>query len=177
MSLSMSQASAPVFLRFLENLSVVLKKGEEFAQARKLEDSHLVDARLYPDMFPLVKQVQIACDFAKGCTARLAGIDIPKFADDETSLAQLQARIAKTRDFIQSVDASKLDGSEEKNIQMSVGPYDLEFKGQEYLLNFALPNFYFHITTAYAILRHVGVNVGKMDFVGSIEQNMRNKAA
>lgn len=176
MSLSMSHASLPVFLHYLGTLSDVLKKGEAYVKARGMDENVVLQTRLYPDMFPLVKQVQIACDFSKGCSARLSDTEIPSFEDNETSFAQLLDRVAKTRDFIATIDAAKVDGTEEKNIELSVGGYDLQFQGQEYLLNFVLPNFYFHLTTTYSILRHIGVEVGKMDFVGGIEKNLRKAA-
>ena len=161
MPLSMYQASIPLLVRGLDNLSAVLKKGGAHPEA-----ATLVEARLAPDMFTLAGQVQRASDTAKGCAARLAGIDNPSFADTETTFAQLQERIAKTVDFLQGVKPEQIDGTEDKPIAFKAGPYMLNFTGASYLLTFVLPNFYFHVTTAYDILRHKGVDVGKMDYLG-----------
>ncbi len=166
MPISMSQASAPAFLRMLANLSAILDKAAANAAARKIDPSVFLHARLAPDMFPFVKQVQIACDFAKNTAARLAGIDIPKFEDTETSFDQLKERIAKTVAFVKGIGAAQIDGSEEKEITFPVGGQPMTFKGLSYLVDFALPNFYFHATAAYAILRHNGVDLGKRDFMG-----------
>lgn len=166
MSLSMYDASLAQFIRMLGNLSAILHKAETYAAERKIEPSVLLNARLAPDMLPLISQVQIASDNVKGCAARLAGIDIPSYADTENSFAELQARIAKTQAFLGSVTAEQLDGSEGKSITLNFPGMALQFTGQEYLLHFVLPNFYFHLTTAYAILRHNGLDIGKMDFLG-----------
>lgn len=166
MSLSMYDASLPLFIRMLGNLSAILHKAEAYAAERKIEPGVLLNARLAPDMYPLVRQVQIASDGVKGCAARLAGIDIPSYADSESSFAELQARIAKTQAFLGSVTAAQLEGSEGKSITLNFPGTELKFTGQEYLLHFVLPNFYFHLTTAYAILRHNGLDIGKMDFLG-----------
>ncbi|MCC7260378.1 MAG: DUF1993 domain-containing protein [Alphaproteobacteria bacterium] len=166
MTLSMYQASLPAFVRILTNLSAILTKAEAHAAAKKIDPSVLINARLAPDMFPLARQIQIATDGVKGCAARLAGIDVPSYADTETTFAELQARIAKTITFMQSVKPAQIDGSEERDIQLKVGGHELKFKGQPYLLTFVIPNFYFHVTTAYAILRHNGVEIGKQDFLG-----------
>lgn len=166
MSLSMYSSSVPVFKHFLTSLSSILKKGEEFAAEKKIDEKVLTASRLYPDMFPLAKQVQIACDVAKGCAGRLAGVDLPKFEDNETSFAELQDRIAKTIAFIESVPEDKINGTEQKQIKIQAGPRELEFIGDFFLRHWALPNVYFHVTTAYNILRHNGVQVGKMDFLG-----------
>lgn len=166
MTLSMYQASVPVFVRMLNNLSAILTKAEAYATAKSIEPSVLVNARLAPDMFPLVRQIQIASDSAKGCAARLAGVDIPSFPDTETTFAELQERIKKTIDSIQSADAGKIDGSESRDIAVKMRTGELNFKGRDYLLNFVLPNFYFHISIAYAILRHNGLDIGKKDFLG-----------
>jgi len=168
MTLSMYQASIPVFVRGLKNLSTILTKAEGYATEKKIEPAVLINARLFPDMFPLSRQVQIACDSAKGCAARLAGVEVPSHPDTETAFPELQARVKKTIDFIQSVDAKKIDGSEGRDISLKAGPRELKFKGQGYLLTFVLPNFYFHTTAAYAILRHNGLNIGKMDFLGEV---------
>jgi len=162
----MYDASLPLFIRMLGNLSAILHKAEAYAAERKIEPGVLLNARLAPDMYPLVRQVQIASDGVKGCAARLAGIDIPSYADSESSFAELQARIAKTQAFLGSVTAAQLEGSEGKSITLNFPGTELKFTGQEYLLHFVLPNFYFHLTTAYAILRHNGLDIGKMDFLG-----------
>ncbi|WP_079202348.1 DUF1993 family protein [Pseudomonas sp. CC6-YY-74] len=166
MSLSMYDASLAQFIRMLGNLSAILDKAEAYAAERKIEPSVLLNARLAPDMLPLISQVQIASDSVKGCAARLAGIDIPSYADNESSFAELQARIAKTQAFLGSVTAVQLEGSEGKSITLNFPGLELQFTGQEYLLHFVLPNVYFHLTTAYAILRHNGLDIGKMDFLG-----------
>jgi hypothetical protein len=168
MSLSMYQASVPVFVRALENLSAILHKAAAYAEARKIDPSVLMNARLYPDMLPLSRQVQIASDNAKGPVARLANVERPVWDDNETTFAQLQARIAKTITFLKSVKPEQIDGSEDRTVTMKIGPDEHAFKGQPYLLGFALPNFYFHVTTAYSILRHSGVEIGKTDFIGGL---------
>jgi hypothetical protein len=159
----MYHASIPLLVRGLNNLSEVLKKGEAHPDA-----AALVEARLAPDMFTLAGQVQRASDTAKGCAARLAGIDNPSFPDTETSFAQLQERIAKTIAFVQGVKPAQIDGTEDKLISFKAGPSTLNFTGTSYLLTFVVPNFYFHATTAYDILRHKGVAVGKMDYLGTL---------
>ncbi len=166
MSISMYQASVPTLIQALKALSGVLDKGAKHAEAKGIDPAVLLGSRLYPDMFPLTRQVQIASDNAKGPSARLAGMEPPKFDDNEASFADLQARITKTIDFLQTLKPAQIDGSEDRQIvlQMRAGP--LEFKGQAYLLHFAMPNFYFHCATVYAILRHTGVEVGKKDFLG-----------
>jgi uncharacterized protein len=167
MTLSMYQASTPRFVNMLNNLSAILDKAQAHAEAKKIEPAALTAFRLYPDMFALTRQVQIACDAAKGAVARLAGVDIPKHEDTEQSFADLKARIAKTVAFIQSVPASKIDGSEERSVTLKLRGQDTTFKGADYLLGFAWPNFYFHVTTVYNILRHNGVELGKRDFLGN----------
>lgn len=168
MTLSMYQTSVPVFKQMLGALSAVLAKAEAHAAAKKIEPKALLQARLYPDMFALLRQVQIACDFAKGVSARLAGAEVPGFEDTEETFADLQARIEKTLAFIGSLEISEIDGSEERRIVTQAGtPKEKIFSGQSYLLNYGLPHFFFHTTTAYAILRHNGVEVGKKDYVGS----------
>lgn len=166
MSLSMYQASVPVFLRMLSNLTIVLDKTMAHVAARKIEPAALLGARLYPDMFPLIRQVQLAADFAKNSAARLAGVDLPKFSDTETSFEELKARIAKTTEFLNTLKPGQIDGTEEKEITFPVTGQPTTFQGQQYLFNSALPNFFFHLTTAYAILRHNGVDLGKRDFLG-----------
>ena len=167
MALSMYQASVPVFTRMLVNLGNVLDKGAKHAEAKKIDPSVLVGARLYPDMFPLARQVQIATDHAKGCSARLAGQEPPAYEDKEASFLQLLERVNRTLEFIRGFKPEQIDGSEEREVvlQMRAGP--LKLTGQQYLLNVAMPNFYFHVTTTYDILRHNGVEVGKRDFLGT----------
>jgi len=166
MSLTMYQASIPVFVRMLDNLSGILDKAAAHAEAKKIDPAIFVNARLAPDMFPLSRQVQIATDMVKGCAARLAGIEVPSYEDNETTFSELQARIAKTKAFIESVSASQVDGSEERKITLKFGSKELSFLGQAYLLDFVLPNVHFHLTTTYAILRHNGVEIGKKDYTG-----------
>jgi hypothetical protein len=166
MSLSMYAASVPVFTRMLNNLSGILAKAETHAIEKKIDPAALLQARLYPDMFTMLRQVLIACDFAKGTCARLAGVEVPKYEDNETTFAELRARIEKTIAFIDTLGADRIDGSEARDITVQAGPNTLHFKGQPYLLNYALPNFYFHIATAYGNLRHSGVEIGKKDFIG-----------
>lgn len=168
MSLSMYQASAPAFLKMLTNLSAILDKAAAHAAARNIDPSVLLNARLYPDMFPLMRQIQIAADFAKGVPARLAGLEPPKYEDKEASFDDLKARLAKTADYIKTLKPEQIDGSENRDITIPIGGNPTTFKGQPYLVNFGLPNFYFHATTAYAILRHCGVEVGKRDFIGAM---------
>lgn len=167
MTLSMYQASVPVFIRVLNNLSAILEKAEKHAEAKKIDQSIFVNARLAPDMFPLSRQIQIATDGVKGCAARLSGAEVPSFADTETTFSELQTRIAKTIEFVKTVSADKIDGTEEKEISLKAGPRELSFKGQAYLLHFVLPNLFFHTSMTYAILRHNGVEIGKMDYLGA----------
>lgn len=152
--------------RALTNLSSILKKGEEYADNLKIEYAVLLNARLFPDMFPLTRQVQIATDMSKGGIARLAGVEIPKYEDIETTFEQLQARIAKTIVFLESIKLEQFEGAESKEIVINVRKVDIQFTGQAYLLTWVLPNVYFHVTTAYNILRHNGVPLGKPDFLG-----------
>jgi hypothetical protein len=168
MSLSMFQASVPVFRNQLNALGTILTKAEEHVEARKLDPAALTQCRLYPDMFTLAKQVQIASDSAKGAVARLAGVDVPVYPDVETTLEQLKERCARTEKFIAGFTPDQIDGSEEREVVLAMRSGSMTFKGQQYLLGFALPNFYFHVTTAYAILRHCGVEIGKRDFLGTI---------
>ena len=167
MPLSMYQASVPTFIRTLSNLSAILTKAAAYAETKKIDPSVLINARLAPDMFALARQVQIATDIAKGGAARLAGVEIPSFADTETSFPELQARLTKTIDFLKTIDAAKIDGSEGKEITLKVGGRDLSFNGKDYLLGFVIPNVYFHVTATYAILRHNGLDIGKGDFLGA----------
>ena len=169
MTISMSQASAPRFARMLKNLSAILAKAQAHCEARKIDPLVLTSSRLYPDMFPLSRQVQIACDAAKGAVARLAGVEIPKHEDTEKTFEELQARIQKTLDFMATVKPAQLDGSEDKDIVLKLRGQDVSFKGMQFLLAFAWPNFYFHATTSYNILRHNGVELGKTDFLGATQ--------
>jgi len=166
MSLSMYEASVPVLKHMLGSLSTLVRKAAEHAANKKIDPSALINARLFPDMFALVRQVQIATDQAKGGVARLAGVDIPKFEDDETSFDQLLARIAKTIAFLDSFSARQFEGSEDREIVLQLHETQMEFNGRDYLLNWVQPNFYFHVTTAYNLLRHNGVEIGKRDFLG-----------
>jgi len=162
----MYQASTPRFAAMLRNLSTLIDKADAHCAAKKIEPAAITTARLYPDMFPFTRQVQIACDSTKGAVARLAGAEVPKHEDTEQSFAELKARIAKTLDFIESIGAGKIDGSEEKEIVLQMRSGERRLKGMQYLLGSAYPNFYFHVTTAYNILRHNGVEIGKTDFLG-----------
>jgi hypothetical protein len=167
MTLSMYAASIPTFVHGLSNLSAMLDKGAAHAAAKNFDPSVLVNARLAPDMFALARQVQIATDIVKGGAARLAGVEVPSFPDTETTIPELQARIAKIIDFLNGFTADQIDCSEGKTITLKVGGKDMVFEGQAYLLYFVIPNFYFHIMATYCILRHNGVDVGKMDFLGA----------
>jgi hypothetical protein len=164
----MYQVAVPPFLQTLGALSSVLGKAEAHAGAKKFDPALLLASRLAPDMFPLSRQVQIACDFAKSTVARLAGIAVPSFADEEKSLADLRSRIDKTLDYVRSFKPSQIDGSEERDVTITLAGKPVTFKGQPYLVHFVLPNFYFHATVAYAILRQDGVELGKRDFMGSV---------
>ncbi len=167
MTLSMYQASVPVFSHQLGALSKILAKAEAYAEARKIDPAVLIQARLFPDMLPLVKQVQIASDSAKGAAARLAGAETPSWEDTETTFAELRARCSQTVEFINGFGADQIDGSEERVIVLPMRGGPVTFAGQQYLFGFALPNFYFHVTTTYNILRHSGVEIGKRDFLGA----------
>ena len=166
MTISLYQSSIPVFLKQLGAMSEILKKAEAHAEKKKIDPSVFTTARLFPDMLPLTRQIQIATDAVKGFTARAAGIEVPSFPDTEVTFADLQARIKKATDFAKSVKPAQIDGNEDKDVTLKFGPNEHTFKVQHYLLHFALPNFFFHITTAYDILRHNGVEIGKMDFLG-----------
>ena len=167
MAISMHDLSVPIFTRLLANLSGQLDKAAAYAAEKKFDSAVLVNARLAPDMFPLSRQVQIACDFAKGCSARLAGVEVPKREDNETTLDQLKARIAWTRDFIGSIPKDKFNGAEDRPIVHEMRTMTIKLPGLAYLEHFSMPNFYFHVMATYAILRHNGVALGKADFVGS----------
>jgi hypothetical protein len=162
----MYDVSVPVFSERLRALALVLTKAEANATERKIDLQVFLDARLAPDMLKLTQQVQIATDFAKGASSRLAGREVPRYEDNEASFSELQARIAKTRDYLSTFKPTEFEGSEERTIALKVGGKDIEVKGQKYLLDVALPNFYFHVTTAYDILRHNGVPLGKGNFLG-----------
>jgi hypothetical protein len=166
MTLSMYQASAPVFVRALGNLTHVLKKGEAHAKAKNVTDEALLQTRLIIDMLPLIKQIQIACDMATRGMARLAGVEPQSFEDNETTLEQAYGRIARATDYIKSFKPEQIDGSESRAIQLKMRNGELNLEGQAYLLNFLIPNLFFHCTTAYNILREAGTEIGKTDFVG-----------
>lgn len=166
MTLDMYQASVATFRPALASLAKILDKAEAYAQARKIDPAALTTARLFPDMFALARQVQLTTDFAKGAGARLAGIDVPRFEDTETTFPELRARIAKTADFLSTLTPAQFDGSDTRQITLTVGGQPRTYGGADYLLRFALPNFYFHMTTAYNILRHNGLDIGKRDFLG-----------
>jgi hypothetical protein len=166
MTISMYQASVPALIRGLTNLQAVLGKGEAYAAEKQIDPSVLPGARLFPDMLPLARQVHIATDNAKGCAARLAGVEAPKYDDVEVSFDELAARIQKTIAYLKEFKPEQIDGSEARPITLKMRSGPVEFSGIDYLLGFVLPNFYFHLTTAYNILRHNGVDVGKMDFLG-----------
>jgi len=168
MSISMHSASVPVFVRMFGNLSLWLDKAEAHAAAKKFDPQVYLTARLAPDMLPFTKQIQIACDAAKFGVARLAGIDAPKFDDTEASLAELRVRIQKTVEFVRSVPASQIDGTEAKDVVVPRRDGSITLKGEFYLKHFVMPNFYFHVTTAYALLRHCGVDLGKSDYLGAL---------
>lgn len=162
----MYQASIPVFIRTLGNLSGILAKGAAHAEARKIDPLVLVNSRLFPDMFPLSRQVQIASDTAKGAAARLAGMEPPSYEDNEQAFPELIARLDKTVEFLKTFKPEQIDGSEERTINIKVAGQPMTLQGMTFLLQRALPNLYFHTTTAYAILRHNGVEVGKKDYLG-----------
>jgi uncharacterized protein len=166
MKISMYQASAPRFANTLRNLSAILDKAQAHCETKKIDPAVMAGMRLVADMFPLSRQVQIACDTAKGAVARLAGAEVPKHEDTEQTLAELKQRIAKTIDFVLSVGPEKIDGSEERAVTLRLGGKDVAYTGLQYLLGHAYPNFYFHVTTAYDILRANGVDIGKRDYIG-----------
>jgi hypothetical protein len=163
----MYQVSVPRFANILKNLSAILDKAQAHAEAKKIDPLVLSNARLYPDMLPMKRQVYIACDTAKNAVARIAGVEPPKHEDVEETFAELKARIAKTLDFVQTFKPAQIDGSEDKAIHLKLGQREVDFKGMQYLLGHALPNFYFHVVTAYDILRHNGVEIGKRDYLGN----------
>ncbi|MEO0934378.1 MAG: DUF1993 domain-containing protein [Cyanobacteria bacterium J06641_2] len=169
MTISMYQASVPVLIRSLNNLAAILEKGAAHAEAKNIDPSVLINSRLYPDMFPLTKQVQIASDIARRGAARLADSEAPSIEDNETTFSELIARIQKTTSYLETLKPDVIDGSEEKSITLPVGKDTMTFTGMPFLLYFVLPNVYFHVTTAYDILRHCGVELGKIDFLGKPE--------
>jgi len=169
MSISMSDASLPLFEKVLTSLSNLLAKAEAHAQTHRIEPGALLQARLFPDMFPLNTQIQFSCDFAKGAAARLSGVEVPRFADDEQTFARLQDRIARTLALIRSADRAAIDGSQDRVIAFNFAGQPLRFKGQAYLMGFAIPSLLFHVSTAYAILRQSGVPIGKADFLGPLD--------
>lgn len=169
MTISMYAASIPVFKQMLGSLSAVLTKAEAHCVAKKIDPATLPNDRLAPDMLNLIKQVQIACDFGKSTPARLSGVEVPSWEDKEQTYADLQARIAKTLAYMETFKPADIDGSEAREIVIGAGtPRERRFAGQPYLLHYSLPNFFFHVTTAYAILRHNGVELGKKDFMGTL---------
>jgi hypothetical protein len=161
----MYQASIPHFVLMLGNLSSILDKTSAHAEAKNIDQAVFINARLAPDMYPLSRQIQIAADMAKACAARLAGIEVPRYEDNETTFADLQARIAKTTVFLQSLSADQIDRSEERTVTIKMHDKEVVYSGQHYLLEIIIPHFYFHVTTAYAILRHHGVGIGKRDYI------------
>lgn len=169
MTISMFQAAVPPMIRSLANLREILNKASAHAEAKKIDPAVLLAARLYPDMYPLSRQIQIATDMAKGGASRLAGREIPKYEDNEASFGELIARLDKTIALLQTFKAEEIDGTEAKTITLTLHHNTLTFRGQQYLLDYVLPNVYFHVTTAYAILRHNGVEIGKKDFIGKID--------
>lgn len=166
MTISMYQASVPVCIRSLNNLVGILEKGATYAETKKIDSSVLVNSRLFPDMFPLSRQVQIASDIARRGAAQLAGTEAPKFEDNETTLTELIDRVQKTISYLDTFKPEQIDGSEDKTITITQGDKSLSFQGMPFLLYFVLPNVYFHVTTTYDILRHCGVELGKKDFLG-----------
>ena len=166
MKISMYQASVPSFVLILNNLSAILEKAAAHAEVKKIDPAVLLNSRLYPDMFPLVRQVQIATDNAKGCSARLAGLEPPKYEDNEATFSELIARIRKTTEYLGTFKPEQIDGSEDRTIILKFRDGSRTFVGMPYLLNYVLPNVYFHVATAYGILRHCGVEIGKQDYLG-----------
>ena len=169
MTLSMYQASVPVFVRMLTNLKGILQKAAEHAKGKKIDESALLNARLFPDMFVFTRQVQIACDFARGTGARLAGLEPPAYEDTEQSFAELVSRVERSLEYLRTLKPQQIDGSESREIVRPVRGEPKKFTGTNYLLQFALPNFFFHVATAYAILRHSGIDIGKADFIGALD--------
>lgn len=167
MSISMYQASVPVFIRSLGNLKAILEKAAAHAESKKIDPAALVNSRLFPDMFPLARQVQLASDMAKSCPSRLAGAEPPKYEDTESTFPELLGRIDKTLAHLKTFKSDQIDGSEERAITLPTRNGPMNLKGMQYLMHFLLPNFFFHVTAAYAILRHNGVELGKSDYLGT----------
>ncbi|WP_322106312.1 DUF1993 domain-containing protein [Paraburkholderia sp. J41] len=167
MSISMFQASVPVLVRGLTNLQAIIGKAQAHAAEKQIDPSVFTGARLFPDMLPLARQIHIATDTAKGCAARLADVEAPKFEDVEVTFDELHARIQKTIDYLNTFKPEQIDGSEDRSITLKMRSGPIELTGQSYLLSFVMPNFFFHITTTYDILRHNGVELGKMDYLGT----------
>lgn len=168
MSIPVYDASVPVFAQVIEALIGLVDKAEAHAQAKKIEPSVLLGARLFPDMFPLVRQLQLSTDFAKGACARLAGVEVPSYQDTEASFADIRQRLKRTLEFMHALPKDKFAGAESRDVTVRVAGNQVTFKGQPYLLHFAMPNFFFHATTAYAIMRHCGIELGKRDFIGKV---------
>ena len=169
MTISMYQASVPLLIKTLTNLKGILEKASAHAQAKKIDESVLMSARLYPDMFPFTRQVQIACDFGRGTGARLAGKEPPALEENEQTIAELVSRVERSIDYLRTLKPADIDGSETREIVRPLRGEQKKFTGINYLLQFALPNFFFHATTAYAILRHNGIELGKADFIGALD--------
>jgi hypothetical protein len=169
MAISLYDFSIPMLTRGLTNLSAILEKAETYAAAKKFDSVVLAQARLFPDMHALARQVQIACDTAKGAAARLAGVEVPKHEDTEANLAELKARVAKTTDFVKSITAAQLKDAEGRTIELKFPSGSWKFTATGYLADFVLPNFYFHVSMVYALLRKAGVDVGKGDYLGKIQ--------
>lgn len=165
MTISMYQITVETYLPMLKRLSELLKKGVQYAEAKKFDSAVLVQARLAPDMYPLVRQIQLGCDAAKNCVPRLAGVEPVKMEDNETTMDELLARVAKTIDYLSSFKPEQINGSEDRDIKIPTRDRTLEFKGLNYVRHFSLPNFFFHITTTYAILRHNGVELSKLEYL------------
>jgi hypothetical protein len=169
MSVSLYDLSIPVFTLSLSNLSAILDKAASYSEAKKIDPKVMPQSRLIADMLPLSAQIQIACDTAKGAAARLAGVEAPKYEDNETTLAELKARVGKTLDFINGIKPEQLQGAESREIVLQFPNATLKFNGKNYLANFVIPNLFFHVTMAYALLRKNGVDLGKRDFLGPIQ--------
>ncbi len=169
MNMSMYQSSVPMFIHTLKNLKAILEKGAAYAEARKFDATALASSRLFPDMLPLARQIQIASDAAKSAAARLAGVEPPKFEDTETTLPELIARVDKTIDFLRTVQPAQVDGSEDREITVKTPRAEFKFTGLVFLRHWAIPNFFFHVTTAYNLLRHAGVEIGKADYLGRVD--------
>jgi hypothetical protein len=176
-TLSMYQASVPAFGRVLAQLDAILDKAQNHAAARKIDPAALLTARLYPDMFTCLKQVQIVTDFCKGASSRLAGREVPSWPDDEKTFGDLKARIERTRALMETFRPVDIDGSEMRDITLKLSGASVKLKGQPYLVQFVLPNLYFHAATAYGILRHSGVEIGKMDFIGPVGSRSEGESA